>query len=376
MKILILEKNREPLQKVKVSGGGRCNLTHFCFKASELIKNYPRGREFLLKPFENFGPNETIEWFRKRGIGIKKEADGRMFPASNTSQTILDCFQDEVSRLNIKVETSQKVLHFEKRDDLWELELQNGNILKSKSILLATGSDKTIWSILSEMGLKTIPPVPSLFTFKIDDKELHALAGTSFQNAEAGIDGFSISGPALITHWGLSGPAILKLSAFAARELAEKQYKFKLKMDWLPEVSKTDVLAELKENQAENPKKKLRSMVLFGFSKRFWEHLCNRSNVSEYQNWSETGKKHFKLLVENIKQMPFDVNGKSTFKEEFVTAGGLDLSEIDPITFGVKSQKGLYVAGEALNIDAVTGGFNFQAAWTGAWHVAKALSAA
>jgi predicted Rossmann fold flavoprotein len=374
LKVLIIEKNNEPLQKVRISGGGRCNLTHFCFDSKELIKNYPRGNEFLLEPFERFGPSQTIDWFEKNGVKVKHEPDGRMFPESNTSQSILDLFHSEIQRLGITLKTKLKVSDFHKYAKGWEIEFSEGNTLRSKNLMIATGSDRTIWEILKSMDLKIHPPVPSLFTFKIEDKELHALAGNSFFKAIATFGNILTTGPALITHWGLSGPAILKLSAFAALELEKKNYQFKLRMDWLADLSENEIISTFRAHQIENPTKKVRSFPMFDLTKRFWEYVCNASEISEFQNWSETGKKHFKRLADNLKQMPFEVVGKSTFKEEFVTAGGLDLSQIDPKTFRVLGHQGLYMAGEVLNIDAVTGGFNFQAAWTGAWHAAKAIA--
>jgi predicted Rossmann fold flavoprotein len=374
LKVLIIEKNKEPLQKVKISGGGRCNLTHYCFDSKELIKNYPRGNEFLFEPFKRFGPRETIEWFESNGVKVKNEPDGRMFPESNSSQTILDLFKSEIKRLGITLKTSSKVSHFQKVTLGWEIDLLDETKLLSKSLMIATGSDRTIWEILKSMDVSIHAPVPSLFTFKIEDKELHAMAGNSFGKAKASYANISTLGPALITHWGLSGPAILKLSAFAALELERKNYHFKLRMDWLADLSEKEIIDTLKSYQSVNPIKKVRSFPMFDLSKRFWEYVCNACEIGEYQNWSETGKKHFKRFAENLKQMTFEVIGKSTFKEEFVTAGGVDLNQIDLTTFKLKSQDGLYMAGEVLNIDAVTGGFNFQAAWTGAWHAAKAIA--
>jgi predicted Rossmann fold flavoprotein len=374
LKILIIEKNREPLQKVKVSGGGRCNLTHNCFDAAELIKSYPRGQEYLLEPFIRFGPKNTIEWFESRGVKIEKEMDGRMFPQSNTSQTILDLFHSEIKRLNIHLKNSSRVLNFQRSGELWKIELNDNKELLTRNLMLGTGSDRTIWETLKSLDVKVLAPVPSLFTFKIEDKDLHALAGNSFANAKATYKNITTSGPALITHWGLSGPAILKLSAFAALALEKDNYQFKLKMDWLASVTENELIAELKSFQKNNPKKRVLSAPLFDLTKRFWEYICVKSNVGEFQNWSETGKKHFKLLALNLKSMPFEVIGKSTFKEEFVTAGGVELDQIDLKTFSLKEHKGLYLAGEVLNIDAITGGFNFQAAWTGAWHIAKSIS--
>lgn len=367
-----MEKNKRPLQKVKVSGGGRCNVTHYCFEPQKLIENYPRGKDFLLEPFKRFGPKETVEWFARRGVTIKKESDGRMFPVSDSSQTIIDCFLKEARMKSIELRTLSKVLDFTPIEGGWRVKLENQEIKTSK-LLIATGSDKHIWEILKTMNFAIEEPVPSLFTFNINDKALQSLTGTSFPNILVKTKGFQSEGPGLITHWGLSGPAVLKLSAFGARYFAENQYEFEVKVDWIPQISGNQILDLLKEEQSANPKKKVRNLSPFGLSKRFWEFICDKSQVSEFQNWSETGKKHFKRIADSLKKMPFEVNGKSTFKDEFVTAGGLDLAEINHRTFEAKSYPGLYFAGEVLDIDAVTGGFNFQAAWTGGWHVASSV---
>ncbi len=374
-KTIILEKNRAPLQKVKVSGGGRCNVTHHCFEPEKLIENYPRGKEFLLEPFRRFGPSDTINWFSERGVSIKKEQDGRMFPVTDSSQTIIDCFQKELSKKNIELRASTKVLSFSKEEDCWQVSLENEEKLETKNLLIATGGDKAIWNQLRSLNLSIVEPVPSLFTFQIQDKFLHELSGTSFESSTVKTKGFRSSGPMLITHWGLSGPAVLKLSAFAARELANQNYSFTITVDWLAEISTEKIVEELRRYQTENPKKKVRSLSVFGLSKRFWEYICNESSVGEFQNWSETGKKHFRKISENLKKKVFHVEGKTTFKEEFVTAGGVCLSEIDPNSFMVNKYPGLYLAGEVMDIDAVTGGFNFQAAWTSAYIVSNSIAA-
>ncbi|WP_262489870.1 BaiN/RdsA family NAD(P)/FAD-dependent oxidoreductase [Jiulongibacter sediminis] len=371
-KVLILEKNKRPLQKVKVSGGGRCNVTHFCFDPQKLVENYPRGSDFLLEPFGRFGPQQTIDWFNQRGVSIKKESDGRMFPDTDSSQTIIDCFLNEARRKKVELRLLSKVLDFENSDDGWLVRLENEEIRTSK-LLIATGSDKHIWERLKAMSLDIIEPVPSLFTFHIEDSALQGLTGTPFPEIVVRTKGLQSRGPGLITHWGMSGPGVLKLSAFGARVFFEKDYCFDINVDWLPRFSESDIINELKTEQASNPKKKVRNFTPLGLSKRFWEFICNKSQVSEHQNWSETGKKHFKRITESLKKMSFEVNGKSTFKDEFVTAGGISLEEVDPKTFQSIKYSGLYFAGEVLDIDAVTGGFNFQAAWTGGWHVASSI---
>lgn len=373
IKIAILEKNREVLQKVKVSGGGRCNVTNAITEPSELIKNYPRGHEFLLEPFERFGSKDVFCWFEKRGIRLKIEKDGRAFPESNSSQTIIDCFLYEST--GIRLFTSERVENIVKKGSFWEISTNSEKIFTSKKILIATGSDKRIWEILNNMNIKISPQAPSLFTFNIKDEKLNELQGVSFPNATVRIlnTEFEQSGPLLITHWGLSGPAILKLSAWAALELKANDYIFKITVNWLPELQKDKVLNEFRLNLESNSKKNVLANPMFGLTARFWKYICEKSGIAEHQKWAETGKKHFQALAENLLSAKYEVNGKSTFKEEFVTAGGIELSEIESETFASKNHENLFFAGEILNIDAVTGGFNFQAAWTGGWHVAKSL---
>lgn len=373
MKVAILEKNREVLQKVKVSGGGRCNVTNACTIPADLIKNYPRGHEFLLLPFQRFGSREVFSWFEKRGIRLKIEKDGRVFPESNSSQTIIDCFLYESKP--IKLFTSERVENIVKKGSFWEVKTNSEKTFTAKKILIATGSDKRIWEILNDLNFKITQQAPSLFTFNIKDVKLNELQGVSFPSCTVKIlnTEFNQTGPLLITHWGLSGPAILKLSAWAALELKAKDYIFKISVNWLPELQKDKVLNEFRLNLDINSKKSVMANPMFGITARFWKYICEKSGISEHQKWAETGKKHFQALVENLLSAKYEVNGKSTFKEEFVTAGGIELSEIDSETFASKNHENLYFAGEILNIDAVTGGFNFQAAWTGGWHVAKSL---
>lgn len=371
--IAILEKNREVLQKVKVSGGGRCNVTNACIEPKDLIKNYPRGHEFLLEPFQRFGSKDVFAWFEKRGIRLKKEKDGRVFPESNSSQTIIECFLYESKRL--KLFTSERVENIIKKGSFWEISTNTEKTFTAKKLLIATGSDKRIWEILNDLDFKIAPQAPSLFTFNIKDEKLNELQGVSFLNCEVKIlnTEFSQSGALLITHWGLSGPAILKLSAWAALELKSKDYVFKIAVNWLPELQKEKVLSEFRDQLNVNPKRSVLANPMFGLTARFWKYICEKSGITEHQKWAETGKKHFQALAENLLSAKYEVNGKSTFKEEFVTAGGIELFEIEPETFASKNYENLYFAGEILNIDAVTGGFNFQAAWTGGWHVAKSL---
>ena len=378
LKICILERGRDVLQKVKVSGGGRCNVTHACFEPEKLVKFYPRGENELLEPFKKFNPIHTIEWFENRGVRIKKEADGRMFPATDSSQTIIDCLMDTARKNKIEILTNARVEGFEYIDNepfMWEINVLGDRKLHTKKLMLGTGSDPAIWRLLEKLNLKIIPPVPSLFTFNIKDERISDLMGLSVPNAKVKIIGtnFESFGPLLITHWGLSAPAILKLSAWAARELNELNYKFSIEVNWLSISSLEEVKQHLHKQIDIQAKKNVMLNAELGIPIRLWKSLCKAAEIGEFQKWAETGKKHIQRLTEQLIRCKFDVSGKSTFKEEFVTAGGVDLSEIDLTTFSSKKYPSLFMAGEVLNIDAITGGFNFQAAWTGGWLASQAL---
>jgi len=378
LKIAILERGRDVLQKVKVSGGGRCNLTHACFDPNKLVKFYPRGENELLEPFHRFNPTNTIDWFESRGVKIKKEVDGRMFPVSDSSQSIIDCLLEAVQRSRIEVLTNSRVEQFDylpNEKSNWKLHLAGEKILYAKKLMIATGSDTAVWALLDRLKIKIIQPVPSLFTFNIKDARISDLMGLSVPNAIISIQktNFESNGPTLITHWGLSGPGILKLSAWAARELHAANYKFTITVNWLANKDLGDVISHLHNQINAQPKKNVVTNAEFGLPIRLWKSLCMAAQIGEFQKWAETGKKHIQRLAEQLTTCRFEVNGKSTFKEEFVTAGGVDLSEIDFETFSLKQYPSLFMAGEVLNIDAVTGGFNFQAAWTGGWIAAQNL---
>ena len=378
LKIAILERGRDVLQKVKVSGGGRCNVTHACFEPEKLVKFYPRGENELLEPFKRFNPTHTIEWFESRGVKIKKEADGRMFPVSDSSQSIIDCLLGAARRNNIEILTNSRVEYFDympNERSNWKLRVSGDRILYTKKLMIATGSDTAVWSLLEKLKIKIVEPVPSLFTFNIKDEKLSDLMGLSVPNAIITIQKtqFESNGPTLITHWGLSGPGILKLSAWAARELNASAYKFSIKVNWLGEKNVETVRNHLHNQINTLQKKNVMANAEFGLPIRLWKNLCKAAQIGEFQKWAETGKKHIQRLVEQLTACTFEVNGKSTFKEEFVTAGGVDLSELDFETYSLKQYPTLFMAGEVLNIDAVTGGFNFQAAWTGGWIAAQNL---
>lgn len=377
LNVAILERGKDVLTKVKVSGGGRCNVTHAEFIPNELNKNYPRGEKELLGPFHTFMTGDTIEWFEKRGVPLKIEEDGRMFPVSDSSQTIIDCFLNETKRLGISLLTNTSVKNIEKESNNWLLETNKG-AYKSKKIVIASGSNPKIWNILEQLGHTIISPVPSLFTFNIDDSRIEGLSGVSLKASisvfnENNKKIFLNDGPLLVTHWGLSGPAVLELSAWGARELHELNYQFNIKVNWLHEMEIDIAYKNIQLFSQELAKKTILKNAQFDLPKRLWQSLVTASNISRPLKWADITKKQMQELASQLTESKFQVNGKSTFKEEFVTAGGVDLKEINFKNFNSKIFPELYFAGEVLNIDAITGGFNFQNAWTGGYIVSQSV---
>ena len=370
LKIAILERGKDVLTKVRISGGGRCNVTHACFIPNELAKFYPRGERELRGPFHKFASGDTIEWFEKHGIELKIEEDGRMFPVTDSSQTIIDCFLNAAKKSGIAILTGQSVQSVFKKDDVWKIDTQNENYSCSK-LIMATGSNPKIWELLEGFGHKIVPPVPSLFTFNIKDGRIKDLPGVAAP-VTVKVNGTKLtaSGPLLITHWGMSGPAILKLSAWGARELFDKNYQFRISVNWL-NTDLDDALEQLKELKLEHAKKSVVKNAFFDLPKRLWESLVLASGIDNETQWANLSKNQLHILAGQLTRSQFEVNGKSTFKEEFVTAGGIDLREIDFKTMQSKLHDNLYFAGEILNIDAITGGFNFQNAWTGGFILAN-----
>lgn len=378
LKVIILERGREVLTKVKVSGGGRCNVTHAEFLPKELSQNYPRGEKELLGPFHSFMTSDTIEWFAKRGVALKIEADGRMFPESDSSQTIIDCFLSETKRLGIEILKNHSVKNIEKEENHWKITTSKEEFVSNK-LVVATGSNPKTWSLLENLGHSIVNPVPSLFTFNIDDERINELPGVAKDASIEVLDHIGkrilqSEGPLLITHWGMSGPAILKLSAWGARLLHPTDYHFSIKVNWLIDVSESEALDILKASKLELNKKQVAKYPQFELPKRLWQSLVNASDIPESFSWAELTKIQLQHLAEQLTGAIFQVKGKSTFKEEFVTAGGVNLKEVSFKTFESKLHKNLYFAGEVLNIDAITGGFNFQNAWTGGFIVAEAIS--
>ena len=377
LKVAILERGSEVLQKVRISGGGRCNVTHACFEPNELVKFYPRGEKELRGPFHQFGSGDTIEWFEKYGVELKIEADGRMFPVSNSSQTIIDCFLKATQKLGISVLTGQSVQSIFNPEvlgeNVWKIETQTENYLVEK-LILATGSNPKVWEMLQNFGHAVISPVPSLFTFNIKDSRIKELPGVAAHVTVTVKDTkLTSTGPLLITHWGMSGPAILKLSAWGARILHEKNYQFTIFVNWLNDEETTDVEKKLKELKQEHAKKSVSKKSPFELTNRLWESLVLASGIELETKWADLSKIQLQNLASQLTNGTFQVNGKSTFKEEFVTAGGIDLKEINFKTMESKMHQNLYFAGEIVNIDAITGGFNFQNAWTSGFIVANAI---
>ena len=373
LKVAILERGGDVLQKVRISGGGRCNVTHACFEPNELVKFYPRGEKELRGPFHQFGSGDTIEWFENHGVELKVEADGRMFPISNSSQTIIDCFLQATQRLGIVVLTGQSVQSIFKKENEWKIETQIENYLAEK-LILATGSNPKIWEMLQTFGHVVVNPVPSLFTFNIKDSRIKELPGVAaLVTVKVKDSKLTSTGPLLITHWGMSGPAILKLSAWGARILHDKNYQFTIFVNWLNDADQEEVEKKLKELKQEHAKKSVSKKSPFELTNRLWESLVIASGIEIETKWADLSKTQLQSLTNQLTNGTFQVNGKSTFKEEFVTAGGIDLKEINFKTMESKLHENLYFAGEIVNVDAITGGYNFQNAWTSGFIVAKAI---
>ncbi len=377
LSVILLEKQQKLLSKVKVSGGGRCNVTHACFEIDDLIKYYPRGQHFLKKAFHWFNTNHTISWFEERGVVLKKETDGRMFPVTDDSQTIIDCLLKEASRYNVHVQTGVEVGEITQKEGLWEVGAGN-KTYTADYICVAAGGYNTIakFNWLQQLGHTIETPVPSLFTFNMPKNPIRELMGLSVPNAQIKLTGSKLqtSGPLLITHWGLSGPAVLKLSAWAARVLEDKQYNFEIIVNWLGDISEAELRAEWPQRRNENASLRIGGKNPFGLPGRLWQYFLGVSGIKEELRWAELPAANQNKLITNLTAQVFVVNGKTTFKEEFVTCGGIKLSEVDPNTMESRKAKNLFFAGEIIDIDGVTGGFNFQNAWTTGWIAAKAIA--
>jgi predicted Rossmann fold flavoprotein len=374
LNIAILERGKEVLSKVRISGGGRCNVTHACFDANELTGFYPRGSKELRGPFHTFAATDTVNWFQKHGVLLKKEEDGRMFPQANTSKAIIDCFLRLQQSLNIKLFTGENVLSAQHDNNNWLLQTQQ-NTFSTRQLCIASGSSPAMWKLLQQLGHNVISPVPSLFTFNCKDERISNLPGVA-TDASVSIKDTKLksAGPLLLTHWGMSGPAVLKLSAWGARILHEKDYTFTLVVNWLPSEDIESILQKLKSLKEQQAQKIISLKSPFAIPNRLWENLVQAALINTQTRWADISKMQIHQLAQQLCQCNFNIKGKSTFKEEFVTAGGVDLKEIDFKTMRSKILPNVYFAGEVLNIDAVTGGFNFQSAWTGGFIAATAMS--
>ncbi len=379
LRIVLLEKTRQPLAKVRISGGGRCNVTHNCFDVSKLVANYPRGSDFLKGAFHRFQPQDMINWLESQGVVLKVEADGRMFPVSNSSATIIDCFLGLIKKQGVNLLLESEVIQLVSKSSYWELVLKNGQTLFSKKVLFTTGGVVKSYSIIEDLGHVMEKPLPSLFTFELQEEWIKKLTGSVIASAEISIEGsrFTSTGPLLITHWGFSGPAILKLSAFAAKWLFDLNYQAVIHLNWTGEKKLIAVKETLLREKKGSPGKKILLCPLFSLSKNLWRAVLLEINPSlEDRVWARISPKELDTLAEALYRMPFKMIGKSTNKDEFVTCGGVSLDEIYPKTMESKKAGGIYFAGEVLNIDGVTGGFNFQNAWTSAWIAANAIAQA
>ena len=374
--VLILEKTSQLLQKVKISGGGRCNVTHHCFEPRELSRNYPRGEKSLIGPFHRFGVADTVEWFASRGVMLKTEADGRMFPDTNTSETIVDTLLGAALAAGVGIHTSEGVASIVKNSDTFELMTAAGNSYTAARVLMATGGTRLAAGaqLAASLGHELRPPTPSLFTFKIRDPRIAGLAGLSVSLAEVSIRNSKLrsTGPVLVTHWGLSGPGILKISAWGARELADRTYRFDISVNWLPD---TDPIPVIAQKRLSEPKRQLSSRSPFAaIPKRLWLRLLAAADIADTTTWSQLSKSQATALLGQLTASTFAVNGKSTNKDEFVTCGGVVLDEINFQTMESKLVSGLYFAGEVIDVDGVTGGFNFQNAWTSGFHAGSDIA--
>ncbi len=378
LQVVLLEKSTKLLSKVKISGGGRCNVSHACLDITEMSNHYPRGGRFVRRSFHEFFTNDTIEWFRVRGVLLKTENDGRMFPVTDSSQTIIDCLLAEAQRYDVIVRTIAEVNRIESKTDRFQLQLTNGQLLEADYVCLACGGfpKLAMFDWLQGTGHTIIPPVPSLFTFNIPSRSLTQLMGVSVNNVKVKIPGTKLeqAGPLLITHWGLSGPVILRLSAWGARELAEKKYEFSVIVNWVPAYNEQSLRSFLQQQRHMAAGKKISAKNPFGLPQRLWDYLLHAADADSSLRWADLPARNQNSLVRHLCSHELLVRGKTTFKEEFVTAGGISLQEIDPVSMESKRVKNLFFAGEIMDVDGITGGYNFQHAWTSGFIAAKTIA--
>jgi predicted Rossmann fold flavoprotein len=377
LEVIIVEKSNKLLSKVRISGGGRCNVTHACFSITEMVRKYPRGTNFVKKTFHQFFTEDTINWFLERGVKLKTEQDGRMFPVTDSSETIIECFLREADKYNVKVRMHAEVKKISREKNRWSVVFANEEIEKADFICVACGGypKSSMFEWLLQIGHTIESPVPSLFTFNMPGNAITKLMGVS-TNAKVKVQGTKLDeeGPVLITHWGLSGPAVLKLSARGARELHENNYRFNVIVNWCPTQTENSLRVKFMERREAHPSQKIYNGNVFGLPQRLWEYLGGASGIDEQLRWGDLPAAKQNSFIKNVCAHEMKVEGKTTYKEEFVTAGGIRLTEVDAATMQSRRAEDLYFAGEVLDVDGVTGGFNFQHAWTSGWIAAKSIA--
>ncbi|MEO6905768.1 MAG: NAD(P)/FAD-dependent oxidoreductase [Ginsengibacter sp.] len=383
LEVVLIEKSNKLLSKVRVSGGGRCNVTHACFSIAEMIKKYPRGEKFLKQAFHSFFTTDTIGWFEKRKVKLKTESDGRMFPESNSSETIINCLLQGANNSKVEILMNREIVKIEKQLDKeneikFQLFTKDETFLEANYVCIACGGfhKAAQYNWITKLGHSFESPVPSLFTFNVPKNPISQLMGISVENVQVKISGakFLQRGPLLITHWGFSGPAVLKLSAFAAIELSKMNYDFLISINWIGDYHENSVLEKLKFVRNEFASKRINNRNPFNLPQRLWEYHLQQCGINPEIRWADLPAKQQNLLSKQLCAQQFHVKGKTTFKEEFVTAGGVKLNEVDPNTMQSKVVPNLFFAGEILNVDGITGGFNFQHAWTSGWIAAKEIA--
>lgn len=377
LQVILLEKTQKLLSKVRISGGGRCNVTHSCFEPKALIEKYPRGKKELTNGFFQFNPMHTIEWFAQRGVKLKTEEDGRMFPVTDNSETIIQCFLKEAETNNVVIKIGVGIESFSKANEKFTLQLTDRTKLETDFLLIATGgspSEKN-YQWLAQTGHSIIPPVPSLFTFNVPQFGLKGLEGVAVQSAKISLPGthFKEQGPLLVTHWGISGPAAIRLSAWAAHYFFENNYHVNAEINFIPDQSEEILKEKFNQLRKSSPQKLLQSKIFNELPNRLWERLCELSGINHKTQFANLSNSQLRSIIENLLYFKIEIQGKTTYKEEFVTSGGIDLKNINMKTMESKLTGNLYFAGEVLNVDGITGGFNFQAAWTTAMLAARAI---
>ncbi len=378
LQVLIIEKSNKILSKVRISGGGRCNVTHHCYNPFELAHHYPRGEKPLKNLFKSFHAEHIVKWFASKGVQLKVEDDGRMFPTTDSSQTIINCFVLRTQALNIKIEMGKALAKIEPHTNGFRIFCSDGDVYETGRVLIATGGspNKQSYNFITDLGHAICEPIPSLFTFNDSENKFKDLMGIAVPNAEVRIEGtkFLQAGPILITHWGLSGPAVIKLSSWAAEYLHQANYTFTALVNWMGRTKEDELRAELTEYRSTRSRQRVMSNALFSLPQRLAQRLCVMAEIDDTKTWSELSTKKINKLIEFLIRCPFQIKGKTTFKEEFVTCGGVDLKEINFETMESRKFENVFFAGEVLNIDGETGGFNFQSAWTTAFIAAKAIT--